>query len=140
MNLTVHQNAEVPVPLDIVVVDDDQLTLDIVSWIFRNTQSSHLLFNDPNAAMAYLRASMPRILVVDYYMPMLNGIDFLSQLKASVDIEDCSVYLCSAVMPRQEQINQIEALGARVLDKSEICDRTALLGLVDSKKCVTGNK
>ena len=139
MNRVARSDAKDPVPLDIVFVDDDQLTLDNVAWNLRHTKTSHRLFTDPETAMTHLYESMPQILVVDYFMPTLNGIDFLSQLKASVSLNGCSVYLCSAVSPRPAELEQIKALGAGVLDKSEICDRSALLALIESQQCLTGN-
>ena len=140
MSEAVLQHSEQSQPLDIVVVDDDQLTLDMVSWNLRRTQSAHRLFTDSEAAMAHLCESMPGMLVVDYYMPTINGIDFLSSLHDAVGFEGSSVYLCSAVLPRQRQIEQITALGASVLDKREICNRSALLRLLEAQQCVTGNK
>ncbi|MFK7860008.1 MAG: two-component system response regulator [Granulosicoccus sp.] len=140
MNLAIHQTTAPSMPIDIVVIDDDQLTLEIVSWIFRGSQASHRLFDDPDIAMTYLCESIPRILIVDYYMPTQNGIEFLTQLKTVADLEECSVYLCSAVEPRTAQLEQVKALRAQVLDKSKLCDRSVLLGLVECGRYETGNK
>ncbi|MFK7994926.1 MAG: response regulator [Granulosicoccus sp.] len=140
MNLAVQRPPDASSQLDVVVVDDDQLTLEIVAWIFRDTQSRHQLFSDPDAAMVHLRERLPRILIVDYYMPMQNGIDFLSQLHATVDMRNCSVYLCSAVTPQKNQLDQIKALGARIMDKTLMCSRASLLDLVESPQHVTGNE
>jgi len=136
MSGTAAHCCESVTPLDIVVVDDDELTLDMVAWAFRDSQSSYRLFNDPVRAMNYLRESMPRILVVDFYMPGQNGLEFLSELNASANMNNSAVYLCSAILPRQEQLVRIEALGARILEKSAICNRTAMQELV--RCCLDG--
>jgi len=126
--------------IDIVVVDDDQLLLEMVSWILRKKQVHHRLFTDPGDAMACLCEVMPEILVVDYYMPIQNGVDFLSQLKRSIGQTSSSLYLCSSILPEQKNIDQIEALGAQILDKSVLCNPTALIKLLDSKQHVKSYK
>ncbi|MFK8080158.1 MAG: response regulator [Granulosicoccus sp.] len=140
MNLAFHKDDDSDLPVDIVVVDDDQLTLEMVSWIFRDTPSTHRLFSDPECALASLCESMPGVLIVDYYMPTQNGIDFISRLSAMTDTKACSIYLCSALDLQKDQRAQLESMGANVLDKAEICNRSVLRGLVESSQCVTGNK
>lgn len=125
--------------VDIVVVDDDSLTLEIISWILKGTQISYRLFVDPEVALEYLSRSTPSVLIVDYYMPAFNGIEFLQRLRDKSDHVPDSVFLCSAVRPPPQQLAQLDELGAEVLDKECICDRSALLGLVGSGRRVTGN-
>ena len=124
-------------PSDLVVVDDDSLTLEIVSWICRGTTTHVRLFVDPESAMEYLSHGLPSILIVDYYMPQQNGLEFLDQLGGRFDLGTSAVFLCSAVRPPEAQIDQLEALGASVLDKSVICDKQALFALLDSRSHVT---
>ena len=124
-------------PLDLVVVDDDSLTLEIVSWICRGTTTHFRLFVDPEAAMEYLSHGLPSTLIVDYYMPQQNGLEFLGQLGSHCDLDTSAVFLCSAVRPPEAQIDQLTALGASVLDKSVICDKQALFALLDSRSHVT---
>ena len=124
--------------LDVVVVDDDDLTLDIVSWIFKRTTIKHRLFADTDIAMQYLGTNMPSTLIVDYYMPTINGIEFLRQVSEQGDNRECALYLCSGIRPPQRRIDQLEELGAVVLDKSAICGKTSLLALVDAGRQAAG--
>lgn len=134
-------NAQSPqAPLDLVVVDDDKLTLEIVSWICRGTTTRFRLFVDPEVAMEHLSHSLPSILIVDYYMPEQNGLEFIENLSRHCDLGASKVFLCSAIRPPQMQIDQLEALGTSVLDKSVICDKKALHALLDANAVVTGNK
>lgn len=132
MSITSCQAETFSAPLDLVVVDDDSLTLEIVSWICRGASTRFRLFNDSEAAMKHLSDSMPATLVVDYYMPELNGLEFLQQLDTHCDLGATDIYICSAVTPVQSQRDQLEVLGASILDKSVIFDRRALLALIDS--------
>lgn len=125
------------VPLDIVVIDDDDLTLEIVAWILRRTAITHRLFFDPADAMKLLCDCIPRILVIDYYMPQINGIDFIRQLGSEVSLTDCSLHLCSAIEPVGSQLLQLRDLGVNILDKATICDRRALTAFIESEKRLT---
>ncbi len=133
MSIASCQAETVLAPLDLVVVDDDSLTLEIVSWICRGTSTRFRLFEDSEAALKHLSNSMPATLIVDYYMPELNGLEFLQQLDTRCDLGTTDIYICSAITPIQSQRDQLEALGTCILDKSVICDRRALLALIDSK-------
>ena len=90
--------------------------------------------------MEFLSHCLPSTLIVDYFMPEKNGLEFLEQLARHCDFGTSAVYLCSAITPTQEQIEQLEELGTNILDKSVICDRHALLELLGSGVRVTGKE
>lgn len=144
MSIAGCQAEPLSAPLDLVVVDDDSLTLEIVSWICRGTTTRFRLFEDSEAALEHLSDSMPATLIVDYYMPEQNGLEFLQQLDTRCELGTTDIYLCSAITPTQSQRDQLELLGTSILDKSVICDRQALLALIESSAQVisevTGNE
>ena len=139
MSIAVSHAQSLSAPLDLVVVDDDKLTLEIVSWICRDTRTHFRLFGDPETAMEFLKHSLPSTLIVDYYMPQQNGLEFLEQLGSCCDLGNSNVFLCSAVTPPQRQLDQLKVLGTNVLDKSVICDKQALHALLDANASVKGN-
>lgn len=117
--------------LDMVLVDDDKLTLEIVEWILRDTDITYKLFTDHVLAAAYLAEVTPRILIVDYFMPAMNGIEFLVELKKSQDLCQTRVFLCSAIAPRQSEQKTTKALKVEMLEKQVICDKPSLHRLLD---------
>lgn len=123
-------------PLDLVVVDDDSLTLEIVAWICRGTNTRVKLFDDPQDALEHLRVDVPAILIADYYMPRHNGLEFLQHVVEHCELCTTDIYLCSAITPTQIQRDQLKKLGASYLDKAVICDKTALLSLINSNAMV----
>lgn len=121
---------------DLVIVDDDKLTLEIVSWNLKGTDSRYKLFSDHNLAMSYLLNTRTQLLIVDYFMPEINGIDFLLELKNQVDLSSTSIFMCSAVTPRLAEQRTVQSLGASLLEKQIICTRSSLLSLIDqSAQC-----
>ena len=126
-------------PVDVVLVDDDRLTLDIVSWNLRHSSVSYEIFQDPEHAMGYLSGTTPRVLIVDFYMPLINGMDFLEELSNKRDLGSCMIYLCSAVAPPPQYVEKLHDIGATVLEKDQLCDKTGILKLVDMLPDVTVN-
>lgn len=123
------------VPLDFLLVDDDDLILEIVGRHVRKSLNSYRMFLDSDEAMEYLirPCSVPRVLVVDFYMPKISGIDFFRTLQSRVDLSDCDVYLCSGIAPTQMQLAQLLELGVGLLEKSAISDSRKLLALLNSE-------
>ena len=116
---------EIDKPLRILVVDDEPGILFSIQQVL----SGHLVdvFEDPLIAVANLSSGEYDVLIVDYKMPDLNGIDFL--LKARVLCENTYKILLTAFAEKdmlQESINS--NLINRVMEKP--LRRKALLELI----------
>lgn len=118
--------------VDVVVLDDDKLTLEIVSWILKPTAISYKLFSDYYLAQSYLFESVPKLLIVDFYMPLGNGVDFLRELQSQSDLSHTTIYLCSAITPKLADEQTILSLGASLLEKQVICDKIKFLNILES--------
>ena len=116
---------------DLVVVDDDSLTLEIVAWNLRKTSICHELYLDPEHAMQFLNTTTPGILIVDFYMPNTNGVEFLEALYKKKELDDCKVYLCSAIPPQEKHLEKLLNLGAALLSKDQLLDKAGLLKIID---------
>ena len=122
---------------ELVLVDDDKLTVEIVSWIVKKTGFTSKLFTDTEVAMAYLKVNTPKLLVVDFYMPRMTGLEFLSELHTCTDLSQSAVFLCSAVPPPPSSSDRFAALSVDILEKQQICDKK-LLGLLLEKHLEPG--
>ncbi len=120
------QSAVIQPVNELVLLDDDKLTVEIVSWILRKTSFASKLFMDNGEAMAYLKVKTPRLLVVDFYMPCMTGLEFLSELHACTDLSQSAVFLCSAVPPPESSGESFAAMSVDILEKQQICDKKQL--------------
>ncbi|NND92665.1 MAG: response regulator [Granulosicoccus sp.] len=116
---------------EFVFVDDDKLTIEIVSWIVRKTEHRSTLFMDAREALAYLKKSPPRLLIVDYYMPGMTGLEFLNELNDATDLSHTRVFLCSAVNPSRANNTQFAAMNVGIIEKQLVCDKVRLINLLD---------
>lgn len=117
---------------ELVLVDDDKLTLEIVSWITSKGPWQSRLFVDHDDALHHMSTSVPRLLVVDFYMPRMTGLDFVQLLHQRVDLSQTRTFLCSAMPPPDPTLQQFDRLGVKILEKQLICDRTEMTRLLDT--------
>jgi PleD family two-component response regulator len=117
--------------VDVVLIDDDKLTLEIVSWILKDTNIRFKLFADHQLALSYLLEVSPRLLIIDFFMPAINGLEFLHSLRKQVDLSKTQIYLCSAVTPRLAEDETAQPIDFELLEKQVICSKPELLAMVD---------
>ncbi|WP_148861351.1 response regulator [Marinobacter fonticola] len=67
----------------IVLVDDDSLILKSLGRLFRKEKWRILSYDDPKQALVSLADEEVDLVISDYRMPQMNGVEFLSQFKVS---------------------------------------------------------
>lgn len=111
----------------VVVVDDDELTLEMVRRSFRQTPVQLLCFAHELEALDYLQEYSPDLILIDHRMPKLDGLQLLSQLVKLDALRPSSAYLCSSVMlPDAVRVEALR-LGVRPLLKDVYRDKDTLL-------------
>jgi DNA-binding NtrC family response regulator len=69
-----------PSPSSIVLVDDERSCTDLLAQMLADNLSAPVHASiRPGAALAQLAGLHPAVVVTDYYMPDLNGLDFIRQ-------------------------------------------------------------
>lgn len=70
--------------MPIVIVDDSPTNLAVLKSLSMKSHVGEAKgFSNPGQAMAFLKANPARLIVIDYSMPGLNGIDFIREIRAS---------------------------------------------------------
>ncbi|MCQ2743338.1 MAG: ATP-binding protein [bacterium] len=66
----------------IVVVDDEKVVTSAISVLLKVEGFSDVhVFNKPKEALDFLKDNMPDIVISDFMMPDMNGLEFLSEVK-----------------------------------------------------------
>lgn len=80
--------------MNIMLIDDDELTLDIFSKALELNGISCKAYSQAQDAIANYSAGEYDVVICDYFMPTLNGLDTLKQL---LDIDsEAKIFLYSA--------------------------------------------
>lgn len=98
--------------IEIVIVDDDKIVLDALKTLFEiEGIKNALFFNSSIEAYSFLKhkKNKPKVVISDFIMPKLNGIEFLTKVKALYD--DISLILLTGYADKENAIKAINELG-----------------------------
>lgn len=94
----------------IVVVDDDILVTRALSILLKVEGFKNVhVFNNPLEAVEYVKTEKPSVVVSDFVMPQMNGIDFLLQVKNIYN--DVSLILLTGYADKENAIRAINEVG-----------------------------
>ncbi|MGB6986920.1 MAG: HD domain-containing phosphohydrolase [Candidatus Aquilonibacter sp.] len=65
-----------------VIIDDDEATLKLYSAVIKRVLGeTPIAFSDPHAALAELESLRPALVIVDYFMPDMDGVAFTQAMR-----------------------------------------------------------
>ena len=83
--------------MHVVVVDDDQVNLFVTEAMVRSIGGCHAIsFANAREAFQWCCANPFDLLIVDYLMPLLNGIDFIARLRADPKLAEVPMLMVTA--------------------------------------------
>lgn len=115
--------------MNVVVVDDTPINVTLISHLIRRHEGCvPVEFTDPQKGLAWCKEQMPDLIIVDYMMPDLDGIEFVRQFRACPGREDIPVLMVTANDQVEVRHHALEA-GAndfltKPIDKAEFMART----------------
>lgn len=115
--------------MDVVIVDDVDINLVLLNRLMDQVGGCRVhCFLKPMDALAFCQTTIPDLLMVDYLMPVLDGIRLIRQFRAMPGREDVPVLMVTASDERNVRVQALEA-GAndflsKPLDRTEFFART----------------
>jgi len=124
----------------ILIVDDKPANLQIIADYFIESELPYNISKAPNGEIAYkiIQKRKPDIIITDWEMPIMDGIELIKKIKAENNIKDIPVIMCTGVMTSAENLQTALNAGAidyirKPIDKIELIARTrSALILADS--------
>ncbi len=117
-------------PVSIVIVDDDEITLECYSRLLRGLNCSLLSYANPLDSLTALIRQQPQLLLVDMNMPCMSGVELLTELFALTKPNDCRIHLCSSVLPSPEICRWAGVMGVDAICKDRVMDKAWLRNTV----------
>lgn len=95
---------------NIVVVDDENMVTSAFKALFKveGYDNAHL-FNNPKDALEYLKSDTPDLIISDFIMPEMNGLEFLREAKKLHN--DVSMILLTGYADKENAIQAINEIG-----------------------------
>jgi CheY-like chemotaxis protein len=104
--------------LKLLVVDDSELTLGVVGMILRRIDFVEPYFaRDAAAALHMLDTAQPDLVVVDYLMPGLDGLEFIAQIRRIRAHAAVEIVMLSGVVSDQLRLAALAAGADAVIAK-----------------------
>lgn len=83
--------------LNVIVIDDTAVNLLLLAYLIRKFDDCEPKeFSDPRLALAWCIAQPPDLVIVDYMMPEMNGIEFIRQFRACAALADIPLLMVTA--------------------------------------------
>ncbi len=118
---------------ELVLLDDDSMVAVRLERMLRRTDWTLKYFTAEEPFLDYLAQNVSAALLVDEYLPRNEGHKVLSNLVERVDTGSTPVYLISSVELTPEVSGKVRELGFGFAVKDILCDRDALLSLLEGK-------
>ena len=86
----------------LIVEDDVNIGKFLVEVIQQETPYQFVLTADGFEALQIAEKIKPRLLILNYHLPHMNGIELYDRLHAIKELEDVPAIMVSAILPEQE--------------------------------------
>src|SRR5574344_332730 len=94
----------------IVVVDDEQMVTSAIKTLLKIEGFDNVAyFNNPKEAVEFLKTNKPDLIISDFIMPDMNGLEFLSESKKLYP--DISKILLTGYADKENAIKAINEIG-----------------------------
>lgn len=97
-------------PLSVLLVDDDEDTRNVFQLVMDHYHYHLAVAEDAETALAYLHDHQPDIIVMDIFLPGIDGYQALHQIRKNVLAPNCSVIATTAFYTHETQ-KEVQAWG-----------------------------
>lgn len=92
----------------ILIVDDEQTICDMVSIALQAQGFTTLSVNDGNSAWLCLADFRPDLILLDWMMPKMSGIELARKIKSSTDFSDLALIMLTAKSEEDSKVTGLE--------------------------------
>jgi two-component system NtrC family sensor kinase len=125
-----QQQADINSNLRVMIVDDDDIYRTVVTQMLKTAHMQVVSFPNGKTALAGLDEQLPDLMLLDYHMPGLNGVEVLEQIKSNPERNAIPVIMLTGVRERDIVQKSIQAGAAGFIIKPS--DRATILAKIDS--------
>jgi len=134
--------------IKILIVDDNPHIINQIVDALSNSNPDYIFFqaNDGEIAIKIAKAKLPDIIITDWDMPIVNGIELINNLKTSNLTKEIPIIMATAVMQTSEDLKTALNAGAidyirKPIDEVELYARVkSVLKISEYNKKIIENK
>lgn len=104
--------------MEVVIVDDDPVNLSVYAGLMERISSAHTRsFEDPEEALGSCRLCEPDLIIVDYMMPRMNGVEFIQRVRSVSGWEELPIVMVTSSQERSVRHRALEVGATDFLSK-----------------------
>ncbi len=104
--------------MKIAIIDDTPLNLTLMqALVSKLPDCEPMPFADPVAGLGWCQQNEPDLVIVDYMMPGLDGVEFIRRFRATPEREDVPILMVTADHERQTRYNALQSGATDFLNK-----------------------
>ena len=124
--------------MECVIVDDEQDNLIICEKHIRKLGIAPRVFNESLAALDYCVRTPPSFIILDWYMPKMNGIEFLEKLDEALGEDRPPVIMCTGETQKESVVDAISKDGivgymVKPFSRSTLANQLIQIGILRPK-------
>jgi len=109
---------------DVMVVDDNPDTLRLIEkMLSRHGQYRPITVQGGNDGWKAIQERMPQAVILDLFMPDMNGFAILEKMRANDNLRDVPVIIVTSGELTVEQARQFQEFGQRMIQKSALNEK-----------------
>lgn len=95
-------------PIKVLIVDDEASIRDMLVFSLSRVKMEALTANDATSALAIISDNRPDIILLDWMMPGISGIDLARRLRADPTTRDLPIIMLTARSTENDRVNGLE--------------------------------
>lgn len=127
-------------PHKILIIDDQISFINYMVEVLERAYPSYEIFQttNPSQALGIAYSESPNLIILDWAMPGLSGIDLIKQFKSDERLRDIPIIMCTGVMTKSSHLKEAFSAGAvdfirKPIDELELIARVnSIMQLSDS--------
>jgi CheY-like chemotaxis protein/DNA-binding CsgD family transcriptional regulator len=121
----------------LLIVDDEPLNIVLYIEMFKHSGYVILKASDGLSAIKITSEELPDLVIMDWNMPLMSGLDALKELKAKVETKEIPIIMITGIMTGSENLRTALEEGAidflrKPFDKIELLARVKLILMLSS--------
>jgi two-component system response regulator RpfG len=107
----VESNVADPIAPMVVIIDDEFTSRAILEKVVRNVQKNIIVktFSDPVAAMEWVRTNQPDLIMLDYMMGGMTGLEAVKQMRRIASLEGVPIVVVTSLEEREVRYQVLDA-------------------------------
>ena len=108
------------VPKQILVIEDDTLITLMYQSALASSNFELNIVSDGQSGWDFMQTNTPDLVILDFMLPKLNGIEILKKMRADLRLKDIPVILMSSLSDEADKARAMEAGATLYWVKNEV--------------------